>query len=145
MTATTSRARTAAAPDWTAGLCAQTDPDLFFAEGKGAQVTTKTRDAKKVCGRCPIQEQCRAWALATEQPAGVWGGLDRDERRAVLGQRKTPTEICWENKDLILQQLEAEVPLRRIASELGVAHISLSRSIKDFQAEIGADGMGVAV
>ena len=144
MTATTRRPITVAAPDWTVGLCAQTDPDLFFADGRGAAAGAKTRKAKKVCASCPIQEQCADWALETRQPAGVWGGLDGDERRQILGDPKTPTEICWEQQDLIQERRAAGMSLRKIALEIGVAHASLSRCLADFDAENSADEMVVA-
>jgi WhiB family redox-sensing transcriptional regulator len=39
--------------------------------------------AKAVCRRCPVIQQCLAWALESGQDAGVWGGLSEDERRAL--------------------------------------------------------------
>jgi WhiB family redox-sensing transcriptional regulator len=64
-------------------LCAQTDPELFYSDSP-AQIA----QAKDVCRRCPVQHECLAHALATEEDWGVWGGLDRDERRQIL--RRTP-------------------------------------------------------
>lgn len=40
-------------------------------------------EAKAVCAGCPVQAQCREWALATGQDTGVWGGLTDTERRAL--------------------------------------------------------------
>jgi WhiB family redox-sensing transcriptional regulator len=39
--------------------------------------------AKAVCRRCPVIQECLAWALESGQDAGVWGGLSEDERRAL--------------------------------------------------------------
>lgn len=79
-------------PGWMSdGLCAQVDPDAWFPP-KGGNST----EAKAVCRRCPVIEQCLAHALdlvravGSEQTLGVWGGttesersiLVRDERRA---------------------------------------------------------------
>ena len=61
---------------WFAGLCAQTDPELFFPE-KGGSV----REAKAVCAPCPVRAQCLAHALAHDERFGVWGGLSEPERR----------------------------------------------------------------
>ena len=61
---------------WFAGLCAQTDPELFFPE-KGGSV----REAKAVCARCPVRAQCLEHALAHGERFGVWGGLSERERR----------------------------------------------------------------
>lgn len=57
-------------------LCAQTDPEAFFPEKGGS-----TREAKAVCAACPVREACLAWAIKTNQPHGVWGGLSEKERR----------------------------------------------------------------
>lgn len=57
-------------------LCAQTDPEAFFPEKGGS-----TRDAKKVCGACLVQEQCLEYALANDERFGIWGGLSERERR----------------------------------------------------------------
>ena len=32
--------------------------------------------------------KCREWALQTRQDAGVWGGLDEDERRLLRRARR---------------------------------------------------------
>jgi len=61
---------------WFAGLCAQTDPELFFPE-KGGSV----REAKAVCAGCPVRAQCLEHALAHGERYGVWGGLSERERR----------------------------------------------------------------
>jgi WhiB family redox-sensing transcriptional regulator len=62
---------------WTAdALCAQTDPEVFHPEKGGS-----TRDAKKVCAKCPVQAECLNWALTTGERFGVWGGLSERERR----------------------------------------------------------------
>jgi WhiB family transcriptional regulator, redox-sensing transcriptional regulator len=60
------------------GLCAQTDPEVFFPEKGGA-----TREAKKVCSECGVQPECLEWALSTGQRFGVWGGHSERERRAM--------------------------------------------------------------
>jgi len=61
---------------WFAGLCAQTDPEVFFPE-KGGSV----REAKAVCAGCPVRAQCLEHALAHDERFGVWGGLSERERR----------------------------------------------------------------
>ena len=61
---------------WFAGLCAQTDPEVFFPE-KGGSV----REAKAVCAGCPVRAQCLEHALAHDERFGVWGGTSERERR----------------------------------------------------------------
>lgn len=38
--------------------------------------------AKAVCGSCPARLACLAWADATAQQFGIFGGLTPNERRA---------------------------------------------------------------
>lgn len=69
--------------DWQAdALCAQTDPESFFPEKGGS-----TREAKKVCLRCPVRAQCLEYALANEERFGVWGGMSEQERRRLVRNR----------------------------------------------------------
>ena len=58
------------------GLCAQTDPESFYPDkGKPADA------ARRVCRRCPVQDDCLTWALETNEQFGVWGGLTANQRR----------------------------------------------------------------
>ena len=64
-------------------LCAQTDPEAFFPEKGGS-----TRDAKRVCGSCPVRQECLEYALSNDERFGIWGGLSERERRRVRLQRR---------------------------------------------------------
>jgi WhiB family redox-sensing transcriptional regulator len=69
------------APDlaWQAeALCAQTGGDFFFPE-PGSSV----REAKRICGLCPIRSACLEYALENDERFGVWGGLSEKERLAL--------------------------------------------------------------
>lgn len=57
-------------------LCAETDPEAFFPEKGGS-----TREAKRVCRRCPVRAECLAYALERDERFGIWGGLSERERR----------------------------------------------------------------
>lgn len=60
------------------------DPDLFFPvahPGSGLEME-QAEKAKAVCRRCPVVAACLAWADATGQGWGVFGGLTPNERRA---------------------------------------------------------------
>ena len=71
--------------------CLDQDPELFFPIANPARGTTpEIEEAKAVCRRCPVQPDCLAWALATEQRDGVWGGLsERELDKALREQRRT--------------------------------------------------------
>ncbi|WP_189314961.1 WhiB family transcriptional regulator [Streptomyces brasiliensis] len=64
---------------WQEGaLCAQTGADFFFPE-PGSSV----REAKRICGLCPIRSACLEFALDNDERFGVWGGLSEKERLAL--------------------------------------------------------------
>jgi WhiB family redox-sensing transcriptional regulator len=63
--------------------CLDEDPELFFPIGNTGPAIMQIEEAKKVCRRCDVREQCLAWALEAGQDHGVWGGLSEDERRAL--------------------------------------------------------------
>lgn len=78
--------------DWRhRALCRDEDPELFFPAGEehttgskpSGPVLAQFEEAKKVCARCPVFTDCRAWAVDTGQPFGVSGGTTADERRAL--------------------------------------------------------------
>ncbi|MCW2667953.1 MAG: whiB1 [Frankiales bacterium] len=70
--------------DWRhRALCRDEDPELFFPIGTAGPAATQVAEAKVVCRRCSVVEDCLTWALETGQDSGVWGGTDEDERRAL--------------------------------------------------------------
>jgi transcription factor WhiB len=50
------------------------DPERWFS-------MAGRRVAVHVCRRCPVVEECRAYAVAACEPLGVWGALTFAERR----------------------------------------------------------------
>jgi WhiB family redox-sensing transcriptional regulator len=71
--------------DWpNKAACKDEDPELFFAiYPKSKQGLAQIEEARAVCNRCPVIDECLRWALETGQDAGVWGGMSEDERRAI--------------------------------------------------------------
>ena len=68
--------------DWRhQALCRDTDPEIFFPIGTTGPAVGQVEQAKVVCRRCPVVQDCLTWALETGQDSGVWGGTDEDERR----------------------------------------------------------------
>jgi WhiB family redox-sensing transcriptional regulator len=63
------------------GVCAQTDPEIFFPE-KGGDPSR----AKAVCASCAVAAACLEYALTHNEHFGIWGGLSDRERRTL---RKT--------------------------------------------------------
>jgi WhiB family transcriptional regulator, redox-sensing transcriptional regulator len=68
--------------------CRQVDTTLFYSpEGeRGPRKERREAAAKQVCGSCKVVEVCAAYAIATREPYGTWGGLSEHERRERLRQ-----------------------------------------------------------
>ena len=69
------------------GACNEADPETFFSPPaeRGARRRPRAATAKSYCERCPVVQECLNHALAVRESHGVWGGLNTDERRALLG------------------------------------------------------------
>jgi WhiB family redox-sensing transcriptional regulator len=74
--------------DWRhRAICRDEDPELFFPVGNSGPALLQIAEAKAVCERCPVMNECLNWALETGQDAGVWGGRREDERRSLKRRR----------------------------------------------------------
>jgi WhiB family redox-sensing transcriptional regulator len=74
-------------------LCRDEDPELFFPIGANGPAERQIAEAKAVCRRCGVTEDCLSWALESGQDAGVWGGLSEDERRAMRRRTVVPVPV----------------------------------------------------
>ncbi|MDR2538308.1 MAG: WhiB family transcriptional regulator [Bifidobacteriaceae bacterium] len=63
-------------------LCAQVDPETFYPEKGGS-----TKEAKRICDECDVKEECKDFALRTDQRFGIWGGLAESERHTLRKQK----------------------------------------------------------
>jgi WhiB family redox-sensing transcriptional regulator len=52
------------------------DQTLFFPE-HGNRSPAK---AKRMCGRCPVRDECLEAALVNDERFGIWGGMTERER-----------------------------------------------------------------
>jgi WhiB family redox-sensing transcriptional regulator len=68
-------------------LCSGNHSHLFFPpstqERKDERQRREVR-AKAVCQVCPVQGDCRMYALQIREPYGIWGGLTETERRRAI-------------------------------------------------------------
>jgi WhiB family transcriptional regulator, redox-sensing transcriptional regulator len=72
-------------------LCRDEDPELFFPIGTTGPAAAQVDEAKAVCRSCSVVEDCLTWAIESGQDAGVWGGTDEDERRALTRRTRART------------------------------------------------------
>lgn len=74
------------------GRCRDTDASVFFPpptfEHKPDREAREAK-AKAICAECPVRISCLEWALAVDEPYGVWGGHSEAERKQIrLGKRQ---------------------------------------------------------
>lgn len=62
-------------------LCRDIDSSVFFhPDGeRGLARARRVSEAKALCARCPVRQECREHALAAEESYGIWGGLSERE------------------------------------------------------------------
>ena len=116
-----------APPTWAASaLCAQTDPELFFPEKGGS-----TREAKALCRRCPVRDDCLDYALAHDARFGIWGGTsERDRRRMKRPAGQPPADPrANEVRRLATRLTDAEVAARLGCSTRTVLRIRKAAGI----------------
>ncbi|MFJ9406847.1 WhiB family transcriptional regulator [Streptomyces sp. NPDC101393] len=64
-------------------VCRDEDPELFFPIGNTGPALLQTEEAKALCRRCPVMEECLQWALESRQAYGVCGGTSEEERQTM--------------------------------------------------------------
>jgi WhiB family transcriptional regulator, redox-sensing transcriptional regulator len=75
--------------------CNGTHTDLFFPVGEvGEEPVRQAEEAKVVCFACPVRQECLEYALATDQPFGIWGGTTEAERRAIKRRRRRRAAVA---------------------------------------------------
>lgn len=60
--------------------CATAETEVFF-PGYSNGRPDRTEEAKAFCAECPVQSECRQYALRYPSLRGIWGGLTEKERK----------------------------------------------------------------
>jgi WhiB family redox-sensing transcriptional regulator len=69
--------------------CRSADPELFFPVSGAGPSVAQIAEAKTVCARCEVRGECLAFALATRQLHGIWGGTSPEERTVLRNKART--------------------------------------------------------
>lgn len=86
----------AAGPGWMRDerrRCSPDRPEVYLFTSDNYQDKV---EAKLLCQRCPVREECLNWALDQGEMHNVWGGVDMsigDERYAAIGGRRPIREL----------------------------------------------------
>lgn len=128
-------------PEWMAhGACAdlRLPPDIvadIFYPREGR--TDAARNAKNICRRCPVRDECLEHALVHEM-WGVWGGLTPLERRRLrrargieLPRRPRPGELTEIRRRKVLHLHDLGWSAREIAGELDMHRHSVYRCVEE--------------
>jgi WhiB family redox-sensing transcriptional regulator len=107
-------------PTWHHAACRGEDPELWFPIGSESPTANRNGEtAEDICQHCPYTGdlgECVNWAREVGVTAGIWGGLDMDNRknrrprpRCALdgcnnpigrGQQKYCAEPCYREAEL---------------------------------------------
>ena len=69
--------------------CRGAGTDLFFPVGSAGAAADEAGRARQVCGGCLVRADCLAYAMASGQQHGIWGGHDEQERRQLRQQQRS--------------------------------------------------------
>lgn len=66
--------------------CKGEDPELFFPLSD--LFAKQIAEAKSVCDRCPVRQECLDFATKMGLRHGIFGGITENKRRALSMQRR---------------------------------------------------------
>ena len=104
------------------GACAEADPDLWFSDR-----VADVRAAQRVCGSCPVEQQCREHAIAEGPGFGVWGGLTAAEIRAARAPAVAAMSTDGAERMAAYLALPSGLSNRQAADRLGVSPRTIQR------------------
>jgi len=77
--------------DWQIrAACRGPDRRLFFPPAEGErrdEREMREQRAKAICRTCAVRRDCLDYAFRLRDLFGIWGGLNENERRAMLAER----------------------------------------------------------
>ena len=85
--------------DWRmSAACKGMDPEHFFSsDDDGAnkhERAEREASAKAVCVKCEVRRDCLSYAIAAGERYGIWGGLNAQERRALVRNRTSESKAA---------------------------------------------------
>lgn len=73
----------------TGGSCVGYPTDWWFPpKAAKREDLANLREARRICGECPVSKECLEYALETNEFYGVWGGMSWEQRKAERRRRQ---------------------------------------------------------
>ena len=67
---------------------------------KAFRTRQQTEQAKAICARCPVLDDCRRWALEFRFPFGIVGMMTETERRRLWDKDEQAWHKFWRQQDI---------------------------------------------
>jgi len=91
-------------------LCKGAPPGMFYPITlRGKFVLFDERPAKAVCAACPVLAECFRSSIRNDEPCGIWGGVNEDERRFLMASRN---DLTFLSDELLRETIIARTPGR---------------------------------
>ncbi len=104
------------------GMCAGLEPDeadaLFHPMPRDHE---EKAEAKAICARCPVRQECFDYAIDHDITAGIWGGMTGAERSPWLKKRDqrldySRVRAVFTGRDVHLTKREKDAAIRHAAA-----------------------------
>ena len=102
-----------------AAACRTEDPDLFHPDGSDGPWLLVIEQAKVVCRRCPVADDCLDDALADRDQDGIRGGLTETQRASL-------------RRAITRHQLTAAAVAARVAQARNTVSLPRPRTIREY-------------
>ena len=104
------------------------DKDFFFPDSN-LQLEARLPRLLELCGNCPAQAECQAYAIKNQIQDGIWGGTTPQQRKAIwIKYRKE------EQRNLTLREIHYWLSIgftkEEVAKKLGIQLPSLERRLQ---------------
>lgn len=73
--------------------CRGAETDVFFPDPKTLMYIEKIAQAQAICAGCEVRHACLNYALETKERDGIWGGLTRRQRAALLTSSRALLDV----------------------------------------------------
>ncbi len=112
--------------DWEKrAACAVSDPELFF---PNLSDTESAEQAKRICARCPVSEECLEKALRTgDNEHGIRAGLTPKQRQKLLDVARSRKRV---DRDAVDRLVDLGNNAEQVAAQLHVHPRTIQRIVE---------------